>query len=85
MSNQRNELNDGDVVVIADKLDERIRKDDETIHYGTLIKRDQSTAWVLLKDGNIWIGDVRSIFPQKEQDEQSVNLREESDSEDSVD
>lgn len=61
-------MTEGTVVVIVGKFDERIRKINEDNIVGTVIKIEDGNVWVILPDGNIWIGEHFLVYPfQKEE------------------
>jgi hypothetical protein len=51
----------GDVVVVGVKLDERLRKF-EGIQRGTIVELTSTTCWVLLSNGDIWVGQPREVY-----------------------
>jgi hypothetical protein len=53
----------GDVVVVTAKLDERVRSSEGADPIGTLVQIDQTTAWVILPNADLWIGSKKFIFP----------------------
>jgi hypothetical protein len=62
-------MKEGTVVVIAGKFDERVRKNEESNITGTVVHVLKGDVWVLLPDGNIWVGKEYSVYPAEE-DEQ---------------
>lgn len=85
MKKQINELPEGSIVIIAEKVSDRVRESDSDIIIGTLVKTEDKQSWVLLSNGNIWVGDSWKVYIHEGNYERSTNLREESDSEDSID
>ena len=49
-------MTEGSVVIITGKFDERVRKNEENNIIGTIAKISAGEVWVLLPDGNIWVG-----------------------------
>lgn len=63
-------MTEGTVVLVAGKFDERVRKNGESNIIGTVIKVLSGQVWVLLPDGNIWVGESYLVYPvQKEEEE----------------
>jgi len=85
MKKQINELPEGSVVIITDKVSDRVRKSDSDVIIGTLVKTEDKQSWVLLSNGNIWVGDSWKVYIHADNYERSTDLREESNSEDSID
>ena len=84
MKKQINELPEGSVVIITDKVSDRVRESDSDIIIGTLVKTEDKQSWVLLSNGNIWVGDSWKVYIYEEYYERSTNLRQKSDTENSV-
>jgi hypothetical protein len=84
MKKQINELPEGSVVIITDKVSDRVRESDSDIIIGTLVKTEDKQSWVLLSNGNIWVGDSWKVYIYEEYYERPTNLRQKSDTEDSV-
>lgn len=62
-------MTEGSVVIITGKFDERVRKNEENNIIGTIAKISAGEVWVLLPDGNIWVGKEYLVYPVEE-DEQ---------------
>lgn len=62
-------MTDGTVVIVAGKFDERVRENKEENITGTIVNIVKGDVWVLLPDGNIWVGKEYLVYPAKE-DEQ---------------
>lgn len=62
-------MKEGTVVVIVGKFDERIRQYDEKNVVGTIIKIENGVVWVILPDGNIWVGEQYLVYPFQEEEE----------------
>lgn len=58
----------GTVVKVAGKLDERVREQQEDTLIGTIIKLLGDEVWVLLPDGNIWIGSKYSVYEEQSEE-----------------
>lgn len=54
---------DGTVVIITGKFDERVRINNEGNTIGTVVKSSGGEVWVLLPDGNIWVGKEYLVYP----------------------
>ena len=59
-------MKEGTVVVIAGKFDERVRKNEESNITGTVVHIVKGDVWVLLPDGNIWVGKEYSVYPKEQ-------------------
>jgi hypothetical protein len=66
-------MNEGTVVIVTGKFDERVRKNEENNIIGTLVKIDSENAWVMLPDGNIWVGKKYLVYPIREEEECTTN------------
>jgi hypothetical protein len=62
-------MTEGSVVIIGGKFDERVRKNDDSNIVGTIVNNVKGEVWVLLPDGNIWVGKEYLVYPVEE-DEQ---------------
>lgn len=62
-------LKEGNVVLVVGKLDDRVRNNNEEFTYGTLIHITRETVWVLLTNGNIWIGKPFEVVLQENKEE----------------
>jgi hypothetical protein len=62
-------MSEGTVVIITGKFDERVRKNEESNVIGTVAKIDSENVWVLLPDGNIWVGKKYLVYPVAEDTE----------------
>lgn len=60
-------MNEGTVVIITGKFDERVRKNEENNVIGTVVKIDSGEVWVMLPDGNIWVGKEYLVYPYNEE------------------
>lgn len=58
-------LKDGDVVVVGAKLDDRVRAADPENAIGTIWFMTQTDAIVLLKNGDLWRGNKKMIYPEQ--------------------
>jgi hypothetical protein len=56
-------MKEGTVVVIGGKFDERVRKNDESNIKGTIVHLVKGDVWILLPDGNIWVGKEYLVYP----------------------
>jgi hypothetical protein len=64
-------MTEGTVVIIGGKFDERVRKNDESNIVGTIVNNVKGDVWVLLPDGNIWVGKEYLVYPvETSEDEQ---------------
>ena len=52
---------EGSVVMVLGNLDQRIREADNSLAVGTAVLLTGEQAWVLLTNGNIWVGSRRMI------------------------
>jgi hypothetical protein len=85
-SSSRNSHQEGDIVIIAERIKDRVRKSDSEVVIGTVVHVEKNQVWVLLTNQNIWVGDSWNVYPYEESsNEQRSDLREESNSEDSID
>ena len=66
-------MDEGTVVVIAGQMDQRVREHDKKNVYGTIVKKEHGTVWVMLPDGNIWVGEEYQIYPAEEEQECTTN------------
>lgn len=66
-------MTEGTIVLIAGKFDERVRKNEETNVIGTIVKIDGDSVWVLLPDGNIWVGKKYLVYPVQKDDPCTTN------------
>ena len=73
-------LKEGSIVLITEKVSDRVRSSDSDVVIGTLIKTEGGQAWVLLSNTNIWVGESWKVYAYEGSNEQSIDLREESDS-----
>lgn len=73
-------LREGSIVIITEKVSDRVRSSDSEIVIGTLIKIEGGQAWVLLSNTNIWVGESWKVYSYEVTNEQSTDLREESNS-----
>jgi hypothetical protein len=62
-------MSEGTIVVIAGKRDQRVRNHEEKELYGTVIKIEQGNVWVMLPDGDIWVGEQYRVYPVQEEEE----------------
>lgn len=62
-------MSEGTVVIITGKFDERVRKNKENNVIGTVVKIDSGEVWVMLPDGNIWVGKEYLVYPHIEEQE----------------
>lgn len=60
-------MKEGDVVMVAGKLDDKIRNNEEENRIGTVIQKTHDYVLVLLKNGDIWKGPEHHVFPIEEQ------------------
>jgi hypothetical protein len=60
-------VNEGNVVVVLGKIDNRIRENVTELVIGTLWYEHQDLAVVILPDGLLWRGSKREIAPVEEQ------------------
>lgn len=60
-------MSEGTVVIVTGKFDERVRKNEEANIIGTVVKVDNENVWVLLPDGNIWVGKKYLVYPVTEE------------------
>lgn len=73
-------MKEGDVVVVVGKLDERIREADTSkIVCGTIVLRANKRVWVLLEDGNFWIGPDHEVVRYEDQFPQNGESNESND------
>lgn len=61
---RRDVVGEGSVVLVAGKLDERVRKASGDAVYGTIIWTHGNECAVLLADGDIWMGRLSEVFEQ---------------------
>lgn len=59
-------MTEGTVVVVAGKFDERVRKNDTSNVVGTVVRIGNGTVWVMLPDGNFWVGPDYLVYPIEE-------------------
>jgi hypothetical protein len=59
-------LKDGMVVIVAGKLDTRVREQDPENAIGTVWFMTQTDAVVLLANGDFWRGSKKMIYPAQE-------------------
>ena len=59
-------MKEGTVVIVAGKFDERIRKNESKNVIGTVVKVGAGEVWVLLPDGNFWVGPDYLVYPLEE-------------------
>lgn len=62
-------MSEGTVVIITGKFDERVRDYDESNVIGTVVKLESDTVWVMLPDGNIWVGKKYLVYPIQKDDQ----------------
>ena len=60
-------MREGDVVMVAGKLDDRVRDNNTSPRVGTIVSISETEAQVLLENGDIWRGSLREVFPIEEQ------------------
>lgn len=60
-------MSEGTVVIVTGKFDERVRKNEETNIIGTVANIHSDNVWVLLPDGNIWVGKKYLVYPVSEE------------------
>jgi hypothetical protein len=85
-SSSRSSHQEGDIVMIAERVKDRVRKSDSEVVIGTVVHVENGQVWVLLTNQNIWVGESWNVYTYEESnDEQRSYLREESNSEDSID
>lgn len=60
-------MKEGDVVMVAGKLDDRVRDNDHENRTGTVIQKTTDYILVLLENGDIWKGPEHHAFPIEEQ------------------
>jgi len=60
-------MTEGTVVVVTGKFDERVRKNDESNVIGTVVKVGNGDVWVMLPDGNFWVGPAYLVYPFEEE------------------
>lgn len=63
-------MTEGTVVLVAGKFDERVRKNSDNNVIGTVVKFSGGQVWVLLPDGNIWVGESYLVYPTKNEEEE---------------
>ena len=61
-------MSEGTVVVIAGKRDERVRTHEEGNIYGTIVKLEHGRVWVMLPDGDLWVGEDYQVYPVQEEE-----------------
>lgn len=66
-------MSEGSVVIITGKFDERVRKNKEDNVVGTVVKIDSGEVWVMLPDGNIWVGKEYLVYPFIEEEQCTTN------------
>lgn len=62
---QKDVIQEGDVVIVTGKLDDRIKDPDASQAIGTVVQVGSGQVWVLLSNGNLWIGQLREVFLEK--------------------
>jgi hypothetical protein len=62
-------MKEGSVVMVLGNLDQRIREVKEGLVLGTAVLLTADQSWVLLSDGNMWIGPKKllRVFDPAEQ------------------
>lgn len=66
-------MTEGTVVIVTGKFDERVRKNQENNIIGTVVRVDSENVWVILPDGNIWVGKKYLVYPAQEEKECTTN------------
>lgn len=56
-------MSEGTVVIVTGKFDERVRINEEGNTIGTVVRSISGEVWVLLPDGNIWVGKEYLVYP----------------------
>lgn len=56
-------MSEGTVVIVTGKFDERVRINEEGNTIGTVVRSIGGEVWVLLPDGNIWVGKEYLVYP----------------------
>jgi hypothetical protein len=66
-------MTEGTVVIIVGKRDERVRQHQEGELYGTVVKVEHGKVWVMLPDGDLWVGEDYQVYPKQEEEECTTN------------
>jgi hypothetical protein len=66
-------MSEGTVVVIAGKRDQRVRNHEEKELHGTVVKIEHGKVWVMLPDGDLWVGEDYQVYPKQEEEECTTN------------
>jgi hypothetical protein len=66
-------MHEGTIVIITGKFDERVRKNKENNVIGTVVGSGDGEVWVMLPDGNIWVGKEYLVYPYNEEQECTTN------------
>jgi hypothetical protein len=61
---------EGTVVIVTGKFDERVRINEEGNTIGTVVKCGSGEVWVMLPDGNIWVGKEYLVYPVEVESEE---------------
>lgn len=64
-------MTEGTVVIITGKFDERVRFNKEGNIIGTVVKSMAGEVWVMLPDGNIWVGKEYLVYPVEVESEET--------------
>lgn len=66
-------MSEGTVVIVAAKMDERVRDQIETEIRGTVVKLERDKVWVMLPGGDLWVGDSYKVYPVQEEETCTTN------------